>query len=175
MYFEQFPLIPYDAEGTGNPRDVTNLLRRVKVRSKIRNNSALFDTYVVKEGETPEMIADKLYGDTQLHWIVLLFNDIADRYHQWPMTTGAFNKYVNDKYTNISGIHHYEIKESSGDKLQKIDVGTVNTDYPSATPITNYEYELARQDILRRIKLLDPHFVDDFVSEFRELIGECVY
>ena len=175
MYFEQFPLIPYDAEGTGNPRDVTNLLRRVKVRSKIRNNSALFDTYVVKEGETPEMIADKLYVDTQLHWIVLLFNDIADRYHQWPMTTGAFNKYVNDKYTNISGIHHYEITESSGDKELKIDVGTVNTDYPTATPITNYEYELARQDTLRRIKLLDPQFVDDFVSEFRELIGESVY
>ena len=175
MYFEQFPLIPYDAEGTGNPRDVTILLRRVKVRSKIRNNSALFDTYVVKEGETPEMIADKLYGDTQLHWIVLLFNDIADRYHQWPMTTGAFNKYVNDKYTNISGIHHYEITESSGDKELKIDVGTVNTDYPTATPITNYEYELARQDTLRRIKLLDPQFVDDFVSEFRELIGESVY
>ena len=175
MYFEQFPLIPYDAEGTGNPRDVTNLLRRVKVRSKIRNNSALFDTYVVKEGETPEMIADKLYGDTQLHWIVLLFNDIADRYHQWPMTTGAFNKYVNDKYTNISGIHHYEITESSGDKELKIDVGTVNTDYPTATPITIYEYELARQDTLRRIKLLDPQFVDDFVSEFRELIGESVY
>ena len=175
MYFEQFPLIPYDAEGTGNPRAVTNLLRRVKVRSKIRNNSALFDTYVVKEGETPEMIADKLYGDTQLHWIVLLFNDIADRYHQWPMTTGAFNKYVNDKYTNISGIHHYEITESSGDKELKIDVGTVNTDYPTATPITNYEYELARQDTLRRIKLLDPQFVDDFVSEFRELGGESVY
>ena len=175
MYFEQFPLIPYDAEGTGNPRDVTNLLRRVKVRSKIRNNSALFDTYVVKEGETPEMIADKLYGDTQLHWIVLLFNDIADRYHQWPMTTGAFNKYGKDKYTNISGIHHYEITESSGDKELKIDVGTVNTDYLTATPITNYEYELARQDILRRIKLLDPQFVDDFVSEFRELVGESVY
>ena len=175
MYFEQFPLIPYVAEGTGNPRDVTNLLRRVKVRSKIRNNSALFDTYVVKEGETPEMIAHKLYGDTQLHWIVLLFNDIADRYHQWPMTTGAFNKYVKDKYTDISGIHHYEITESSGDKELKIDVGTVNTDYPSATPITNYEYELARQDALRRIKLLDPQFVDDFVSEFRELVGESVY
>ena len=175
MYFEQFPLIPYDSLGDGNPKDVTNLLRRVKVRSKIRNNSALFDTYVVKEGETPEMIADKLYGDTQLHWIVLLFNDIADRYHQWPMTTGAFNKYVNDKYTNISGIHHYEITESSGDKELKIDVGTVNTDYPTATPITNYEYELARQDTLRRIKLLDPQFVDDFVSEFRELIGESVY
>ena len=98
MYFEMFPLIPYDAEGTGNPRDVTNLLRRVKVRTKIKNNAALFDTYDVKEGETPEMIADKLYGDVELHWVVLLFNDITDRYHQWPMTTGAFNKFDADKY-----------------------------------------------------------------------------
>ena len=175
MYFEMFPLIHYDSLGDGNPKDVTNILRRVTVRSKVQNNVALFDTYTVKEGDNPEMIADRLYDDVQLHWVVLLFNDITDRYSQWPMTTGAFNKYVADKYDNVSGIHHYEITESSGDKLQKIDVGTVNTDYPSATPITNYEYELARQDILRRIKLLDPQFVDDFVSEFRELVGESVY
>ena len=59
--------------------------------------------------------------------------------------------------------------------MLKIDVGTVNTDYPAATAITNYEYELARQDDLRKIKLLDPQFVDDFVSEFKELVGESVY
>jgi len=35
MYFEMFPLIPYDSLGDGNPKDLTNLLRRVKVRSKI--------------------------------------------------------------------------------------------------------------------------------------------
>tara|TARA_B100000900_G_scaffold363088_1_gene336815 strand:+ start:386 stop:916 length:531 start_codon:yes stop_codon:yes gene_type:complete len=176
MYFEQFPLIPYDALGDGNPKDVTNILRRVKVRSKIKKNAALFDTYIVKEGETPEMIADRLYNDVQLHWVVLMFNDITDRYSQWPMTTGAFNKYVKDKYDdNISGIHHYEITETSGDKLLKIDVGTVNTDYPSATPITNYEYEIAEQDKLRQIKLLDPEFVDGFVKEFKSLVGESVY
>ena len=175
MYFEQFPLIPYDSLGNGNPKDVTNLLRRVKVRTKIRNNAAIFDTYTVKEGETPEMIADRLYGDSQLHWVVLMFNDITDRYHQWPMTTGAFNKYVADKYTNINAVHHYEITESSGDKELKIDVGTVNTDYPSATAITNYEFEIARQDKLRSIKLLDPQFVADFVSEFNTLVNETVY
>ena len=175
MYFEQFPLIPYDSLGDGNPKDVTNLLRRVKVRSKIRDNAAVFDTYTVKEGETPEMIADRLYNDVQLHWVVLLFNDITDRYSQWPMTTGAFNKYVADKYTNISGIHHYEITETSGDKLLKIDVGTVNTDYPSATPITNYEHEVAEQDKLRQIKLLDPQFVDAFVAEFKTLVNDSVY
>ena len=175
MYFEQFPLIPYDSLGDGNPKDVTNLLRRVKVRSKIRDNAAVFDTYTVKEGETPEMIADRLYNDVQLHWVVLLFNDITDRYSQWPMTTGAFNKYVADKYTNISGIHHYEITEISGDKLLKIDVGTVNTDYPSATPITNYEHEVAEQDKLRQIKLLDPQFVDAFIAEFKSLVNDSVY
>ena len=174
MYFEQFPLIPYDSLGDGNPKDLTNILRRVKVRSKIKNNAAIFDTYVVKEGETPEMIADRLYDDVNLHWVVLIFNDITDRYHQWPMTTGAFNKYVTDKYDDISAVHHYEISETSGDRELKIDVGITNDDYPSATPITNYEYEVAKQNDLRNIKLLDPRYVAAFVDEYKELIQESV-
>ena len=175
MYFETFPFIQYDSLGDGNPKEVKNLLRRVKVRSDIRSNSSLFDTYYVREGETPEMIADRVYDNVNLHWVVLLFNDITDRYHQWPMTTGAFNKYVADKYTNINAVHHYEITESSGDRELKIDVGITNDDYPSATPITNYEYEVARQNELRNIKLLDPRYVSDFVDEFKDLVQESVF
>ena len=175
MYFESFPFIQYDSFGDGNPKELKNLLRRVKVRSDIRSNSSLFDTYFVREGETPEMIADRLYDNVNLHWVVLLFNDITDRYHQWPMTTCAFNKYVADKYTNINGIHHYEITETSGDRELKIDVGITNDDYPSATPITNYEYEVARQNELRNIKLLDPRYVSDFVDEFKDLVQESVF
>ena len=175
MYFESFPFIQYDSLGDGNPKEVKNLLRRVKVRSDIRSNSSLFDTYYVREGETPEMIADRLYDNVNLHWVVLLFNDITDRYHQWPMTTGAFNKYVADKYTNINAVHHYEITESSGDRELKIDVGITNDDYPSATPITNYEYEVAKQNELRNIKLLDPRYVSDFVDEFKDLVQESVF
>lgn len=175
MYFETFPFIQYDSLGDGNPKEVKNLLRRVKVRSDIRSNSSLFDTYYVREGETPEMIADRLYDNVNLHWVVLLFNDITDRYHQWPMTTGAFNKYVADKYTNINAVHHYEITETSGDRELKIDVGITNDDYPSATPITNYEYEVAKQNELRNIKLLDPRYVSDFVDEFKDLVQESVF
>ena len=174
MYFETFPFIQYDSLGDGNPKEVKNLLRRVKVRSDIRSNSSLFDTYYVREGETPELIADRLYDNVNLHWVVLLFNDITDRYHQWPMTTGAFNKYVADKYTNINAVHHYEITESSGDRELKIDVGITNDDYPSATPITNYEYEESEQDKRRQIRLLDPRFVQDFIDEFESLMGEQV-
>ena len=70
MYFSTFPVIPYDAVGNNDFKFVTNLLRRVSIRAKVKTSTALFDTYDVKNGETPEMIAHKLYGDTEYHWIV---------------------------------------------------------------------------------------------------------
>ena len=60
----------------------------------------MFDTYDVREGETPEMIAHKLYGDAELHWIVCMTNDIVNRFHDWPMNTNQFLSYVRDKYDN---------------------------------------------------------------------------
>tara|TARA_R100000030_G_scaffold68365_1_gene52189 strand:+ start:173 stop:700 length:528 start_codon:yes stop_codon:yes gene_type:complete len=174
MYFDSFPTIPYDALGNGNPSAVTNLLRRVAVRAKVKNNTALYDTYDVKEGESPEMIAHKLYGDSELHWVIMLFNDVNDRYHDWPMSGNQFNAYLLDKYDNVDGIHHYEITSESGHGTDKIDVGLTNTDYPSATAITNREYEEALQDDKRTIKLLDPRYVEDFVEEFKRLTQENV-
>ena len=174
MYFENFPAIPYDSVGNGNFKIVTNLLKRVTVRSKVKTNTAYFDTYDVKEGETPEILADKLYDDPELHWVILLLNDITDRYHQWPKNTNQFLAYVNDKYSNVDATHHYEISQVSGDTTIKIDIGTDNTDYPSASIVTNYEYEEYLQDKKRKIRLLDPEYVEDFIAEFEKLMGESV-
>ena len=172
MYFAQFPLNVYDSVGDENYKLVTNLLKRVTIRAKVKANTLFFDTYDVREGETPEMIADKLYNDPELHWIVLMVNDITDRYHQWPKNQNQFLTYINDKYTNISGTHHYEINQTSGDTTIKINIGTDNTDYPTATLITNYEYEEERQDTLRKIRLLSPEYVTDFVSEFKLIMKD---
>jgi hypothetical protein len=111
MYFNKFPVIPYDAVGNGEFKAATNILRRVVARTRTKSDRALFDTYDVKEGETPEMIAHKLYGDSELHWVVLIMNDIVDRYHQWPMSRRQFLAHINNKYTNVNGIHHYEISQ----------------------------------------------------------------
>ena len=174
MYFENFPIIPYDSVGNGNFKIVTNLLKRVAVRSKVKINTALFDTYDVKDGETPEMIADKLYDDPELHWIILLLNDITDRYHQWPQNTNQFLAYVNDKYSNVDATHHYEISQVSGNTTIKVDIGTDNTEHSGASVVTNYEYEEGLQDKKRKIRLLDPTYVEDFVAEFKKLMGESV-
>ena len=172
MYFAQFPTIPYDSTGTGKSKDVKNLLRRVGLRQKVKVNTMFFDTYDVKNGETPESIAFKLYDNAELHWVVMLVNNITDRFHDWPMTEAQFLNFINDKYSNPDAVHHYEIEQESGDTSIKINIGTDNTDYPSATAITNYEHEQEVQDAKRKIRLLDPSFVDDFVDEFKLLIKE---
>ena len=174
MYFDNFPTIPYDSELTGQSKDIKNLLRRVGIRAKVKANTLIYDTYDVRNGETPESIAHKLYDDAELHWVIMLVNNITDRYHDWPMTEAQFLQYVKDKYSNVDGTHHYEITQTSGDTSVKINVGTDNTNYPSATLVTNYEYEQEQQDAKRKIRLLDPSFIGDFVEEFKLLMNESV-
>ena len=181
MYFDSFPKIFYDSKGDGNPKIVTNLLRRVAIRAKVRSNVLLYDTYSVKNGETPESIADSLYDDPELHWVIMLVNDITDRYHQWPMRYSQFLQYVNDKYDDVNAVHHYEIAQTSGDTTTKIEVYSNSalfsgdTDfYGTATAVTNLEYEESLQDQRRKIKLLDPQYLPQFISEFESLMGESI-
>ena len=185
MYFNNIPNIMYDSSNTGNFKVVTNLLRRVKVRAKVKESAVLLDTYDVKNGETPEIIAHKYYGDSEYHWVVLLINDITDRYHGWPMSFIQFEDYINDKYSNVDGTHHYKIAQTSGDTSKYIEVydPSLLTDagassdsdaYDSATAVTNMEYEQELQDTRRKIKLLDPRFLDTFVTEYQTLMQESI-
>ena len=176
MYFKSFPVIPYDSKGNLQFKDVTNLLRRVGMRTKLKTNTLLYDTYDVKEGETPEMIAHKLYGDSELHWIILLINEVTDRYHQWPMSGMQFLDYLNDKYDNPDGIHHYETTQTSGDTKIKIEVvnDVDENAYTGLTPITNREYEQNEQDKKRKVRLVDPNFIGQFVDEFEKLMKESI-
>lgn len=172
MYFNFFPTVDYVNVGQSNSKTVTNILKRAAIREVIKDNLAIYTKYIIKSGETPESIAFNVYGDAELHWVILLTNDIYDRYHQWPMNVNQFLSYVNEKYTNPNATHHYEISQSSGDTSVKIDIGSDNTDYPSATAITNFEYEESRQDALRQIRLLNVAQVNKVVNDFSRLMKE---
>ena len=172
MYFSSFPIIPYDSKGNKEFKDVTNLLRRVAVRAKVKAKTLVYDSYDVMNGETPESLAHKLYEDSELHWVILLVNDIVDRFHQWPMTVPQFEKFVADKYTNPDALHHYEIPQVSGDTTQTINIGTDNTGHPTASNISNRQYEEAQQLIYSQIRLLKTDFLSQFIKEFEELVTE---
>ena len=90
------------------------------------------------------------------------------------MSTPNFNRFITEKYDDIDAVHHYEINATSGDTTKTINIGTDNSDYPSATSITNYEYEEAEQEKKRKIKLLDPIYVTQVVEEHVKLMKESV-
>ena len=171
-YFDMFPKVFYDNKGNGNYSVMTNLLRRVKLVDGAKLNIVDFDYYDVKDGETPEMIAHKYYGDVNLHWTILTVNNVVDYYEDWPMSVQRFEEFIKEKYENPQAIHHYEITQTSGDATVTIDVGMNTTDYPSAFPVSNYQYEEKIQDKIRQIRLIQPRYIEEFVDEFENKLKE---
>ena len=173
-YFSKFPLMAYDIKGDKNYKLLPDILRRVKLRSGIRSGAFLFDNYDVTDGERPEDIAFREYGDPELHWIVLMTNNITDRYYQWPLTQPQFQEYMKDKYGAGSedAVHHYEITQTSGPTSSRDYSHMVecNSDETNPSIISNRDYEQRKQDEYRQIRLLDKRYLGTFVEEFDNLI-----
>jgi len=113
-YFDKIPKILYDIDGKQltTYQNVTNVFFRVRIiRNVLENISAYYD-YLVKDDDTPEILAEKVYGDPEAHWIVLMANQIVDAQYDWPLNSDDFNKYIINKYGSIQNskttIHHYE-------------------------------------------------------------------
>ena len=167
----------YDVNNNGNFKLLPDILRRVKQRNAIKSGQFIFDTYDVKNGEKPEDIAYKWFGDAQLHWVILMTNDVTDRYYQWPMNDAQFEEFIADKYSNPDGIHHYEVTKDSGRTTGQgpndySHLVEVNSDTDNATSISNREYEERIQDKNRSIRLLNQRFLSDFIEEFDKLIKQ---
>tara|TARA_Y100000114_G_scaffold57186_1_gene52360 strand:- start:644 stop:1171 length:528 start_codon:yes stop_codon:yes gene_type:complete len=173
-YFSMFPKLFYDHKGNEKFNLQTNLMTRLIVRTDVKDDLFDFDYYNVQDGETPEMIAHKYYDDSELHWTIFLANNIVDYYEDWPMSTQRFEQFVKEKYDNPGAIHHYEITQTSGDTEQTIDVGMNTTDYPSATPISNYTYEDRLQEQKRQIRLIHPRYISQIVEEFENKVDEML-
>jgi hypothetical protein len=176
-YFKKFPKMIYDMKNDGNYKLLPDILRRVKQRSAIKSGQFIFDTYDVVDGEKPEDVAYKWFGDAQLHWVILMTNNVIDRYYDWPMNQVQFQTMLEDKYSNPDGIHHYELTQDSGrttsqgpsDYSHKVEV---TSDTVNASSISNREYEEREQDKKRSIRLLNQKFLPAFIEEFDNLIKE---
>jgi len=176
-YFSYLSQGYYDLKGDGNLKLLTDLFTRVKIRDKAFNVATLYDKYDIVSGERPEDVAYRHFGNAQYHWVLLLTNNITDRYYGWPLSIQEFEEYINSKYDNADAVHHYEKVQSSGRitgqgpadyshliECQSTDVGAQN--------ISNREYEDRLQDEKRQIKLLDPAYLQIFVEEFEKLTSE---
>lgn len=158
MYFKMMPKMLINLYGDSNSyKLVTDITARVSGSSEIRKNMFLYDTYDVRDGETPEILADKLYGDPQLHWVILLCNDIIDPVYDWVISYEILMQHVIATYgeENIYHTHHYE--DANGN--------WVSDDYPNALRVSNVEYAEQENEKKREIKILQPRYINAFVDE----------
>jgi hypothetical protein len=114
-FFDKFPLVQYtlNKQLYSEYDTATNLLFRIGlVRDVMENNISAYYYYAIVDGDRPEIVAEKVYGDAEAHWIILYANNIFDPYYDWPMDSRTFDNYITDKYGSIAwaqtNYHHYE-------------------------------------------------------------------
>ena len=117
-----FTLFPTIQESDGNI--VTDLAVRIKIQNSWLNNPKLYYNYNYQDHDKPEDIAKKYYNDPDLHWIVLLTNNIFDPNFDFPMSYDTFQAYLNDKYY------------TQGQAL-----GLTGSQYAQITPDPVYQYQ----------------------------------
>ena len=167
-YFSQLPDFEYanrtnDGKNISDFTKVKNLFKRGKLREDIFQDATVFTKYQIEGDDRPDNVAEKVYGDSSLDWIILTSNNIINIQEEWPLPQAGFDAYLLEKYgdydTLYNGVHHYESNEvkNSQDVVifpKGVRVGAAQsvsyydqwsnqqvTVNPISKPITNYEYE----------------------------------
>jgi hypothetical protein len=165
-YLEYFPRIYYDTERKrlSNYQVVTDITFRLAFIRNILDNISAYYFYTVRDGETPEILAENIYGDPEAHWVILYANEIYDPQYDWPLNAKAFRNYVVNKYReqaavalsiannvitdtqvlswtqNINSIHHYEKQiiryNRSDDVYLTMNIEVNGTNVASNTAVT---------------------------------------
>jgi len=167
MYFKLLPSIVYPTPD-GKQLVTKDIFKRVGLRKPTVSDLSL-DNYYVLDGDTPDIVASKLYGNPKYHWILFLVNDMINPYDEWPRTDNELKDYVNRKYGsgNSGALHHYSVANSEPELVVDFDeAGVANG---TIIEVTNYDYEYSLNQEKRQIKILRPKFVGDFVAQYKRL------
>ncbi len=99
-YFNYFPKTVYSTANNLTQTDiVTNITSRFGFEQSLRENTSAYYKYSIQDGDTPEIIASKFYGDPEKHWMVLAYNNIIDPQWDWPMEYNTLIKFIDNKYS----------------------------------------------------------------------------
>ena len=181
-----------DGISDGDYTKVKNFFKKAKLREDIIGNIAFFEKFTVQGDDRPDNVANEIYGNPFLDWVVLLANNIVNIQSEWPMSQTDFNTYVTEKYENedtlYNGIHHYEANEvkttndviiipsgtrvSVGQSVSYFDNGSQEqvTVTNIALPVTNFMHEQKVNDDKRNIFLLKPRFLNLVFDDMEDIM-----
>ena len=193
-YFRELPNISYVSllpkQNRGDERiEVKNLFKRAKLRTDIDQSITAFDFYQIQDNERPDILAQRIYDDPELDWVILVTNNITSIRNQWPLSNNDLYTYCLEKYgsdANMMATHHFETQETK-DRHGRIllkgklivdenfsftytkDDNTSETINP-AQSVSNYTYEQRLNEDKRKIRVIRPSLLAAFITDFRHLM-----
>ena len=196
-YFEELPNISYPSllRGRNKIEDrvvVKNIFKRSKLRTDVNQAITAFNYYTIKEGMRPDMIAQELYGDPELDWVILTSNNITNIRDQWPLNHNDLHEHMLEKYgseANIAKVEIYETREILDEYKRVVMPAGLRVDKDFSfeylnfskqvvkvlssevvAGISNYQYEVKLNDEKRRIRVLKSEYLTAFIAEHREIM-----
>ena len=193
-YFNELPNLDYlsqlpDVNSNETYITVKNLFKRAKLRTDTINVITAFDYYQIEDNQRPDVIAQKLYGDAELDWVILITNNITNIREEWPLSNQNLYNHMIEKYETenvLSSIHHYETTEvkdeynrlvvPSGlqvDSNYSITYSKLNNALVTVSPVksvTNYEYEINENEKKRKIRILKPQYLSVVITDMRNIM-----
>ena len=189
-YFRELPNLRYpsflrEKKSSLDYIEVKNVFRRIKLRDDLQSNFTIFNKYEIEEGMRPDTVAEELYGNPEFDWIILTVAGILNVRNEWPLNNRDLYNYCLDKYDDsLNSVRFFETKEvkNADGKLilpkgKVVDSGFTipNPDNVSANlnpvvGISNYEYETRLNDEKRNIYVLREEYVQQFLSDIREIM-----
>ena len=196
-YFRNLPEFEYvnrteRGRSEGDYSIVKNFFKRGKLREDIFQDLTFFTKYIVEGDDRPDNVADKVYNDPTLDWVILMSNNIVSVQSEWPLSQADFNTYITNKYddeeTLYSGIHHYESREvkTTDNSIiipagERVSVGQSVSYYDNALgqhvratdvaiPVTNYQFEDKLNNDKRNIFVLKSSYLNIVFDDLEEIM-----
>jgi hypothetical protein len=187
-YFRELPNLEYqsflsDSKSSDQYLLVKNLFRRVKLRDDLKNIFTIFDRYEIPDGSRPELVANELYGNEEYDWVILVCAGITRIRDQWPLSDRDIYEHALGVYgDDLNAIHHYETTEvkDSEDRLIMPSGKVVDSNFTIPKPgeprvtinpvigISNYEYEVRKNNEKRGIYVLKPVYLQQVLNDIRK-------
>jgi len=191
-YFRELPELDYqsflsDSNSSSRYLRVKNLFRRTKIRDDLQNVFTLFNKYQIVEGARPDTVAEEFYGSAELDWVVLMTAGIINVRNDWPLSSKELYDYSLEVYEDsLNDVRHWETKEIKDlngklilpkGKVVNSTFTIPNPDVYNATlnpvtPVTNYEYEVLKNNKKRSIYILKREYLQQFLNDMR---NEMIY
>ena len=189
-YFKHVPDIRYKNPLTSSPNNdnyvtIKNLFLRAKLRNDVFSDVTFLRSYTIKEGMRPDNVAEEIYGNSQLDWIILVTANIINVREEWPMSSNVLYQYCEDKYgLAINDTRHHETEEvrNAEGKLiipagQIVDADytipnplVFNTTINPVVPISNFLAETRVNEAKRNIKIMRREYLTMLMMDMKEAL-----